>query len=104
MVLGGCPRCPDNHDLSKCPSFKFNSLNFDSKKISVITPWDHLKTANVRKFYLCELIAWMGTVSFELERGSFSKRKTPPRAWQAAIKFINILYTQHISKEILPIG
>ncbi len=26
-----------------CPSYKFNSLNFDSEKISVTTPWDHLK-------------------------------------------------------------
>ncbi len=29
--------------LKSCPSYKFNSLNFDSEKISVITPWDHLK-------------------------------------------------------------
>ncbi len=64
VVLGGCPMCPDTHDLSKChclydldrlkaapghqkscPSYKFNSLNFDSEKISVITPWDHLKAS-----------------------------------------------------------
>ena len=46
---------PGVHDLSECyhlydlgrhikcsPSYKFNSLNFDSEKISVITVWDHL--------------------------------------------------------------
>ena len=56
MVPEGYPRCPDIHDLSEwyhlydlgshiysSPSFKFNSLNFDSEKISVITFWDHLK-------------------------------------------------------------
>ena len=69
VVLGGSPRCPDNHDLSKChplydlgrhielyspikatldckkssPSYQFNSLKFGSKKFFVITPWDHHK-------------------------------------------------------------
>ncbi len=59
VVLAGYRRCPDSHDLSdcsvenswqscgspagkSCPSYKFNSLNFESEKISVTTPWDHL--------------------------------------------------------------
>ncbi len=57
VVLGGSPRCPDNHDLSKCHRlydlgrhqdffvrvYQFSSLKFDSKKLFVTTPWDHLK-------------------------------------------------------------
>ncbi len=47
VVLEGCCRCPDSHDLSayqkSSPSYKLNSLNFDSEKLSVETLWDHLK-------------------------------------------------------------
>ncbi len=61
VVLQGYPMCPDRHDLSEChhlydlgrhkssPSYKFNSLNFDSEKISVITVQDHLKMGKSRK-------------------------------------------------------
>ncbi len=56
MVLQGSPRSPDIHDLSECHhlydlrpllaaksrSYQFNSLNFDSKKISVRSVEDHL--------------------------------------------------------------
>ncbi len=57
VVLGGYHRCPDSHDLSEChhlydcPSYKFNSLNFDSEKISVTTPWDHLKADSTWMYY-----------------------------------------------------
>ncbi len=30
------------------PSYKFNSLKFDSEKISETTLWDHLKSLKVR--------------------------------------------------------
>ncbi len=57
------PRSPDSYDLGECqclhelctrrqiyfdfdlttsPSYQFNSLNFDFKKLSVISPLDHL--------------------------------------------------------------
>ncbi len=54
VVLEGCCRCPDSHDLSayhhlydlgrhiSSPSYKLNSLNFDSEKLFVETLWDHL--------------------------------------------------------------
>ncbi len=67
VVLEGYCRCPDSHDLSEChhlydlgrheaahgcqkscPSYKFNRLNFDSEKISVTTPLDHLNTQSDR--------------------------------------------------------
>ncbi len=31
------------------PSYQFNSLNFDFKKISLRSPWDHLKTRKHEK-------------------------------------------------------
>ncbi len=57
VVLQGSPRSPDIYDLSEyhrlynlgrhteepSPSYQFNSLNFDSKKISVRSVEDHLK-------------------------------------------------------------
>ncbi len=73
VVLEGYCRCPDSHDLSEChhpydlgrhteqpfgicscimaapgcqkssPSYQFNSLNFDSKKLSGRSVEDHLK-------------------------------------------------------------
>ena len=61
VVLRGSPRCPDNHDMiiictiwtdssikaahgckKSSPAYQLNSLNFDFKKISVRSPWDHL--------------------------------------------------------------
>ncbi len=54
VVLEGCCRCPDSHDLSaychlydlgrqkSSPSYKLNNLNFDFEKLSVETLWDHL--------------------------------------------------------------
>ena len=49
VVLQGSPRSPDIHDLSEwhrlyySPSYQFNSLNIDFKKISVRSVEDHLK-------------------------------------------------------------
>ena len=52
VVLQGYPGCPNSHDLSEYHHPyglgrhfpQYNSLNFDSKKSSVITMKDHLKT------------------------------------------------------------
>ena len=69
VVLGGYCRCPDSHDLSEChhlydlscnyhwtldfqilliikflvPPISLTVLTLTLKKISVTTPWDHLK-------------------------------------------------------------
>ncbi len=50
MVLEGYRRCPDSHDLSEwhhlydwAGIYRFNSVNFDSDKLSVEALWDHLK-------------------------------------------------------------
>ena len=66
MVLEGYRRCPDSHDLSEChhlydlgrhisPSYKFNSVNFDSKRLSIETVWDNLK----KQEYACLKENWL---------------------------------------------
>ncbi len=69
VVLEGYRRCPDSHDPCEClylsdmaagiyinstsgcqkdsSSYKFNSLNFDSRKISSTTLQGHISSGNV---------------------------------------------------------
>ncbi len=63
VVLEGYRRCPDSHDLSEChhqpksyPYYKFNSVNFDSEKLSVETLWDHLNHSSVARHKFVHLL------------------------------------------------
>ena len=74
VVLEGYRRCSVSHDLSEChhlydlgsikssPSYKFNSVNFDSEKLSMETLWDHLKCGANPKFSFFSLFIIMNLI------------------------------------------
>ena len=94
VVLGGHPKCTDNHDLSIChllydlgrhkeqPSYQFNSLNFDSKNNLWETPpviLDFQQPVSLRlaRDIVCHIIP-SGLAYFLLSRPgwSFSNQKS----------------------------
>ncbi len=77
VVLEGHSRCPDCHDLSECHHlYKFNSVHFDSEKLSVETLWDHLKW--LRMLGLCHypILMWytIYTTNFKILSFQYSVR------------------------------